>query len=82
VRRAGHRGGGLPDRENGDTRRDEDELPLRRRREGADTEGVSAPPDGLTDEPARLDGGDGGAIELGEKVARVQSGRSLSEGKG
>lgn len=78
---AGHGDGGLPDREDGDARGDEDELPLRLRREGPDAKGVPAPPDGLADEPARLDGGDGGAIELGELVARVQSGRSLSDGK-
>jgi hypothetical protein len=81
VRRAGHGHGGFPDREDGDARRDEDELPLRPRRERPDAESVPAPPDGLADEPARLDGGDGGAIQLGKKVARVQSGRSLSEGR-
>jgi hypothetical protein len=74
-----HRNGRLPDGEDGHARRDEDELPLRRRGDGADAEGVPAPPDGLADEPARLDGGDGGAKELGEEVARVQSAPSLAE---
>jgi hypothetical protein len=33
------------------------------------------------DEPSRLDGGDGGAKEFGEEVARVQRRWSLPKGK-
>jgi hypothetical protein len=82
MRRAGHGRGRLPDGKDGHARRDEDELPALRRRNGADAKGVAAPPDGIADETARLDGGDGGAKEPGEEVARVQSGRSLPKRRG
>jgi hypothetical protein len=82
VGRAGHRDGRLSDGEDGHARRDEDELPLTGGEDRADSKGVAAPPDRIAHEPAGLGGRDGGAIELCEEIARLQSGRSLLDGRG
>ena len=82
MRRAGHRHGPLADGQESHPRRDEDELPLRRGEDGPDAKGVAAPSESGADEPARIDGRDSGTEELGEEISRLQSARSLPDGRG
>lgn len=80
MRRRGHRHSRLPDGQKSHSRGDEDELTLCRRKDGADTQGVAAPSESVADESAGLDGRHGGAIELGEKISRLQRARILLDG--
>ena len=79
VRGGGHRDGRLADGEHRDTRRCEDKLAPRARRNGADEDTRPAAPERLGNEGRRIDGRDCSAIELHEDFASVHEPRSLSE---